>query len=119
MPLLIGVRLAFFAVLALVSFLSVVTVPHDMGTGWDKLNHLYAFLALLLLMDYAYPRFDFWRQKIVLIFAYGLLIECVQYFIPAREFSLLDIFADSLGMAIYIVLRNWLHNFLPLIKQTG
>lgn len=35
--------------------------------------------------------------------AFGLQIEIVQYFLPNREFSLLDVFADGVGIVMRIV----------------
>jgi VanZ family protein len=50
-----------------------------------------------------------WRKALPL-FAYGLVIEIVQYHLPYREFSLWDLAADGLGLLIYPI-------SYPLLKR--
>ena len=69
---------------------------------WDKANHFIAFMTLYILLSLAYKHLSVW-MKIILLLAFGMQIEIVQSFIPAREFSLLDVVADSIGIAIGIV----------------
>jgi VanZ family protein len=46
--------------------------------------------------------------KVAILFAFALQIEIVQYFIPEREFSLLDVVADMIGVGIgWIVMLNF------------
>ena len=64
---------------------------------WDKAEHAVVFFVLTLLVWLAYPQ----RALALLsvwLFAYGVGIECVQYFIPSRSFSLLDVLADTVGI---------------------
>ena len=70
----------------------------------DKLGHLAAFalLALLVHASWSHRNFD-WRMILPLL-AYGIAIECAQYFIPNRFFSLLDILADGTGILLYLLL---------------
>ena len=42
-----------------------------------------------------------WRKWISL-WAYGLFIETVQYFLPYREFSGWDLVADGIGIWLYV-----------------
>lgn len=67
----------------------------------DKVSHILAFYVLALLMDFSFPerRFDF--SKVAALLGYGLLIECVQYLLPYRTFSLLDLSADAIGLIGY------------------
>lgn len=67
----------------------------------DKLNHILAFYVLALLLDFSFPerRFDF--SKVAALLSYGLFIECVQYFLPDRTFSLFDLAGDAIGLMAY------------------
>ena len=67
----------------------------------DKLNHLAAFFSLALLSDFAFRGNGFGAAKFLPLLGYGLLLESIQHFLPYREFSLLDLAADALGMALY------------------
>lgn len=69
----------------------------------DKLQHLFAFAVLGFLARRAMPRQDRWRVILPLMLGYGLLVECVQWFMPWREFSLLDLLADLVGLLIALV----------------
>ena len=42
------------------------------------------------------------RQRWVSLLAFGLFIEVVQYFLPYRQFSLLDLAADGIGIWLYV-----------------
>lgn len=81
----------------------------------DKANHLLAFGALALLGDFAFPVTRFALKKFLWLLSYGGLIEFIQYFLPYRQASLLDVMADATGLAIY-----WLfHRFLRLVPLLG
>ena len=67
---------------------------------WDKAAHTFAFTALRLLCEVAYrQRFSLVRIALFL-FLFGVAIETVQYMLPYREFSLLDMLANSLGILL-------------------
>ena len=67
----------------------------------DKLNHILAFFVLAGLTDMSFPEIKFGLLKVLPLLGYGLLIECIQYFIPCREFSLFDVAADGAGLIVY------------------
>ena len=46
-------------------------------------------------------------MKIALLLLVGLQIEVTQYFIPGRFFSTLDIVADSVGIALGVVVYRY------------
>jgi VanZ family protein len=47
------------------------------------------------------PQVRFDSSKVLALFAYGLLIEVIQYFLPYRVFSMFDLAADGAGIAVY------------------
>ena len=69
----------------------------------DKLSHFLAYFVLSL------NTFLLWRiswRKIWIIFVligYGLLLEWIQGFVPGRESSLLDGFANSIGVCFGVL----------------
>jgi VanZ family protein len=71
------------------------------STGWDKANHFVAFFTLYILLHLAYTHLSM-TIKILLLLAFAVHIEVVQYFIPNREFSFLDVLADMIGVMIGI-----------------
>jgi VanZ family protein len=56
-------------------------------------------MVLYILLSLRYKNFKL-ILKIIILFVFALQIEIVQYFIPGREFSLLDIVADMIGVGI-------------------
>ena len=67
-------------------------------TGWDKSNHLLAFLALAITGLMAYPK----RPAILLasLLAFGGMIEVLQSFTPDRMAEWADLLDDALGLAV-------------------
>ena len=82
----------------------------------DKVTHVLAFYVLALLADYSSPKVKFNLGKGLTILGYGLLIEVIQYFLPYREFSLLDLAADGVGIATYVVSQPVLSR-IYILKQ--
>lgn len=77
----------------------------------DKLNHVAAFFVLSLLAygsRYPHP----FRYQLAFLGFYALFIECVQYFLPNRFFSLSDIVADLLGLGFMMLLRGRLDAYM-------
>ena len=67
--------------------------------SWDKANHFVAFMVLYILLSLGYRHIGL-VLKVAILFVFALQIEIVQYFIPGREFSLLDVVADMIGVCI-------------------
>jgi len=98
-----GFRICFLITLCAVSYLALTPIEIAVLEGmWDKSNHLVAFITLSFLIDYAVT--GYWRKWLGLI-GYGVLIEVTQWFSGYRFFELSDIFADSLGISIYLIFR--------------
>ncbi len=110
-------RIGFAATLVVVSYLAVTPMEHTVSQlVSDKLNHMAAFLVLAALLDFSLPRQEFTLAKAGALLGYGLLIEIVQYFLPFRQFSLLDLAVDALGLAAYALLRP-LCRHLPILRE--
>jgi len=71
------------------------------GTVNDKINHVAAFFVLAFFMDFSFPHRRFWTAKGMSLLGYGLLVEIIQSFLPYRFFSMLDLAADAVGIALY------------------
>ena len=66
------------------------------------------FLFLALIADHAFASTGFNWSKVLWLMAYGIAIEILQYFIPGRDFSILDMLADASGLLIYFILTKTL-----------
>jgi len=96
-------QIMFYICLISIEYLATTTQEiKPLEHTWDKANHFIAFMTLYVLLSLAYKYLSI-LMKIALLLAFGMQIEIVQYFIPGREFSLLDVVADSVGIAIGIV----------------
>ena len=90
----------FFITITVIEYLATTTstkLPY-VENVWDKAKHTFAFFVLFILS------FNGFRIRtnmlMLLLLIYGMQIEIVQYFIPEREFSLFDIFADAVGIML-------------------
>lgn len=97
----------YLILLLLAAFVFQVDSGKSGIPGFDKLLHFFGFLILtiLLLLTFKYYKLSNSYVSVFLIaLGIGILIEAVQIGIPEREFSLLDILADVLGIIIGSVL---------------
>lgn len=96
------------ALFCLISYLALSPAPpKGLDTGWDKANHLLAFASLAFC--------GFWslqtlRQRLLglplSLLAYGAGIELIQYFVPGRSCEWADLGADSIGIALGLLLAG-------------
>lgn len=108
----------FFITLFTVTCLAIFPGPETaITTGWDKANHVIAFMVLLALMDVAFPVMPLYKFKIPLLLLYGLCIEGVQGFLPDRSMSMLDVAADMVGLVGYLILRPWLCSLISPLQS--
>ncbi len=97
--------------LVIITYLATTALEFTVvSSSYDKINHFLAFLVLALLADFSFPNSRFNTDKIFLLIAYGISLEIIQYFLPHRMFSLLDIAADGLGLLAYGLL-------IPFIRR--
>ncbi len=100
-------------IICLVSVLTLALVEDSstlIDTGWDKGNHVLAFTVLTFLGRMAYPEHRF--RLLIGLFAYGVLIENLQFLTGYRFSEYQDLLADVVGMALGYLLA------LPLAKAT-
>ena len=110
-------RFALVVATLLILYLTTTPVQYEVGQEMnDKVSHALAFLCLSFLADYSFPGSHFSIRKIVPVLAYGVLIECIQYFLPYREFSFLDMVGNTVGLIIYMICIP-LFQRMPLLKQ--
>jgi VanZ family protein len=94
-------KISFLIALMSIEFLATTTTVHIelVESMWDKANHFVAFFTLYILLSLSYKEYHFF-VKFFVLFLFGLQIEIVQYFIDGRDFSLLDLFADSVALVV-------------------
>jgi VanZ family protein len=89
----------FWSCGAIILVLALMPPAPDLpGTGWDKGNHVLAFLVLTVLGCRAYPN----RIAAVLAGAilYGGFIEVLQSLTPFRSAEWADLAADAVGVVV-------------------
>lgn len=95
-------RGCFWFSVALTSYLSLMPqeyLPEGVDI-WDKLSHAVAFGVIALSAALGWPHKGFLRSLAMPLLGFGMLIEVMQLLIPGREFSLLDILADGVGILL-------------------
>jgi len=99
-------RVSFIISILVIEYLATTSMEIEVvQNSWDKLNHFIAFSTLYILLYFAKYYTKVFHIVLTLLL-YGIQIEIVQYFIPCRSFSLLDIFADMVGVLIgYIFIK--------------
>ena len=100
-----GARLLLALALLIITYMALTPVPDLLQQSVnDKLGHALAFMLLAFLTHASWPNSTFgWRHGLPLL-AYGVFIECTQYFVPGRFFSLWDVVADTAGIGLYLLL---------------
>ena len=109
-------RAILIAALIVISYLALTPKTYPLvETISDKTKHMIAFFVLAWLCDISFPKSPFSLAKICFLLGYGLFLELWQYYLPYREFSILDLLADSLGLFLYLILRPLIMR-CPLFK---
>ena len=78
----------------------------------DKLIHCLSYFALSMTFDFSWKSSEKLVIKSILVFLYSSLIEYGQSFVPGREMSIEDVFANLAGIILFIVC-------VPLFKRAG
>ena len=95
-------------VIALIAIIYLAIEPSNIQTVDamnDKGKHTFAFFVLTV------GFLGFWRFPLLPVglslLAFGVAIECMQYFIPGREASFRDVMADLLGILLGVLLVRY------------
>lgn len=96
-------KILFFTYLAIIFYLAVTPQEVDVvKNSWDKLNHFAAFFVLYVLLTFSFNKINIFYRFLISL-SFGIFIEIIQYFLPNREFSLLDVLADVIGIILGIL----------------
>lgn len=82
----------------------------------DKLVHFFIFGMLMVLSSYGLKKLSVIRGRpahpifIAALYSlsFGLMIEVLQQFVPGRNFSMADVLANGIGVAIGYFIFSWL-----------
>ena len=91
---------------------------------FDKGVHFLEFAVFSFLLSFGYFKSLKLSPQIksaMIIFSgivLGVLDECHQYFIPQRQFDVLDMAADSVGIVIGLLLFLYLRRKIKFFKET-
>ena len=90
----------------IITYFSLTPIEHKIPENiwdWDKASHFTAYLLLAIFVKKVHIRFSY-LTCVITCFSYSFAIECIQYFIPNRQFELLDMLANLLGMVLGVIL---------------
>ncbi|MGB3750799.1 MAG: VanZ family protein [Arcobacteraceae bacterium] len=111
-------QIGFFICLLSIEYLATTSVSIVLvENSWDKANHFIAFFVLYILLDFGFKIFTT-LGKVSLLVLFAVQIEIVQYFMPNRYFSLLDVFADGIGILIAIGVMAFYNKYIK-VKDTS
>ena len=89
----------FYLLLAIYTWLGVIPTDTLYIAGYnDKLLHFSGYIVLMNSCLLAYGTRPRKSVMFGLLLLYSFTIEVIQYFLPWREFSLLDLLANALGL---------------------
>jgi VanZ family protein len=98
-----GIRFLLGLTLSITTYLSLSPQPAplpDLAFA-DKWAHALTYFLLAFPVDASWPDRGFGARKWGSLFSYGLAIELIQSQIPNRLFSLGDLAANAIGLALY------------------
>lgn len=82
-------------------YLGTVKIPADVAANFnDLVAHALGYIVLMCSGFFAFPRRDYMVRLFACFFLFSFLIECIQYFLPYRSFSISDIVANALGLLV-------------------
>ena len=88
----------------IITYFSLTPIEHKIPVKvWDKASHFTAYLFLVLFVRRVHIRFSY-LTCVITCFSYSFVIECIQYYIPNRQFELLDMLAILLGAILGVVI---------------
>ena len=107
-------KLQLFFFLLVYLYMGVVKIPDDIASGFnDLLLHGVGYGLLMLSGLFAFPNSIYLARLVLIFFAYSFAIECIQYVLPHRSFSWLDMVANGVGLLFGALIGYF---SLPLLK---
>ena len=101
-------RLPFLFLLALYLYLGVIEIPEVVAASVnDLLVHAIGYAVLICAGFFAFPQRLYTLRLFLGLLVFSFMIEYIQYFLPYRSFSLLDLAANGLGLLLGVVI-GWL-----------
>jgi len=101
-------KTAFCLLLLLYTYLGTVEIPSNVAASFnDLIAHALGYVVLMCAAVFAFPIRQWFLRLALACFAYSILIECIQYFLPYRSFSLLDILANGSGVLFGLFVANF------------
>jgi VanZ family protein len=106
-----------FWVVGILGVMSLGLAPHfpSLPAGGDKILHASAFLALMIWPVLLLPRMGMIAFSAFFLLFCGTLLEVLQGFVPGRESSGADLFADVIGICAGLLLGYCIRKIEPLI----
>lgn len=89
-----------------------IEIPYQIS-GSDKLAHCLAYAWLAFLPFFGFARIRAAFTGALLMVPLGIALEFAQRHVPNRDFSVLDMVANSAGVALGIVLARYVKNKRP------
>ncbi len=88
----------------IITYFSLTSLEHKIPVNvWDKASHFTAHLFLVMFVRRVHIKFSY-LTCVITCFSYSFVIECIQYFIPNRQFELLDMLANLLGAILGVII---------------
>ena len=95
----IATKIILVLFLLLYLYLGTVNIPSNVAASFnDLVAHGLGYFILMIVAATAFPKKTVLLTIAFACFAYSVFIECVQFLLPYRSFSLLDIVANGLGV---------------------
>lgn len=111
-------RIIVFLLFAGITYLSVSPTT-NVTVGDDKVGHFIAYFTLMFFLGLELGIRN--RQLLKawgITFAYGIIMELIQHYVPGRFMSLLDLVANSLGgILAFFVLYFFGNRILTQLKH--
>ena len=104
-------KILSYFVLISIFVLSVIKVPeNNCPDNSDKFVHMIMYFFVAWIFHYLK-----YKHYIMLSICYGILMEIIQYFLPWRSFSFLDIIANVSGTLLF----GSIVRYSPILKKNG
>ena len=108
-------KVVFGLYLLIFMYLGTVKLSDQVAASFnDLVAHAVGYALLMIVAVFAFANKSKFVALAIFCFAYSVLIEFIQYFIPYRTLSLADIAANGVGVVVGLLLA---YGFWPLIRR--